>query len=234
MKSLILVVFSLVVVTQSSFAQLGSGNCLQFDGTNDYVNVPSSGVFDFGTGNFTISVWMKGTDPAPSPPERVILARYTQCGADRGFRISAAPAPAGNVVINVGLGGGLNGTINVLDDRWHFISVVRNGDNLTLYTDGIQEATRTGVGSKDASASSFPLDIGAFEPCGGGRVRFWNGEIDEVRVWNTVRTQAQIKDDMCTPLVGNESGLVAYWNMNEGTGNTVSDLTSNNNHGTRQ
>lgn len=47
-------------------------------------------------------------------------------------------------------------------------------------------------------------------------------------------TQAEVRNSMCSTLDGNETGLVGYWNMNEGTGSVVTDLTSNANHGTRQ
>ena len=37
---------------------------------------------------------------------------------------------------------------------------------------------------------------------------------------------------MSCPPTGNEAGLVGYWNFNEGSGSTVTDLTSNGNNGT--
>ena len=37
---------------------------------------------------------------------------------------------------------------------------------------------------------------------------------------------------MNTPLLGNESGLVGYWNFNEGQGSTLTDLSGNGNNGT--
>ena len=54
---------------------------------------------------------------------------------------------------------------------------------------------------------------------------FFDGLIDEVRVWNDVRTPTEIADNYDTELVGNESGLVGYWKLN----NNYLDETSNNN-----
>ena len=45
-------------------------------------------------------------------------------------------------------------------------------------------------------------------------------------------TQSEIQNYMSCPPTGNEAGLVGYWNFNEGSGNTVTDLTSNGNNGT--
>ena len=57
------------------------------------------------------------------------------------------------------------------------------------------------------------------------------GSIDEIRVWNHSRTQAEIQTTMDTILDGDESGLVGYWNFNDGT---ATDLSGNGNHGTLQ
>ena len=55
--------------------------------------------------------------------------------------------------------------------------------------------------------------------------------LDEVRIWNTARTQQQIQDNMNKELSGDEPGLVGYWKFNEGQGTTVYD-NAGNNHGT--
>ena len=49
------------------------------------------------------------------------------------------------------------------------------------------------------------------------------GEIDEVRVWNAVRSQGQIQSNMYLSLVGNEPGLMGYWRLDEGSGQEVFD-----------
>lgn len=54
----------------------------------------------------------------------------------------------------------------------------------------------------------------------------------EIRVWNVPRTVDQINENMCGHLEGNEEGLVAYYKMTEGSGTSLSDSSSNNNHGT--
>lgn len=57
-------------------------------------------------------------------------------------------------------------------------------------------------------------------------VAFFDGEVSDVRVWSTVRSQAQIRDNADKQLVGNEAGLVAYYKLD---GN-FNDSTANNNH----
>jgi hypothetical protein len=59
----------------------------------------------------------------------------------------------------------------------------------------------------------------------------FSGIIDEVRIWNYARTEQQIQDWMYNSLMGSESGLVGYWNFDEGSGPTAYDLTSYHNDG---
>ena len=56
--------------------------------------------------------------------------------------------------------------------------------------------------------------------------------INEVSVWNIGLTQSQIQSIMNNGPNGNENYLVGYWNFNEGSGETVYDLSGNENHGT--
>ena len=57
---------------------------------------------------------------------------------------------------------------------------------------------------------------------------FFDGRIDEVRLWDFVRTEADIQATMDTSLQGDEAGLVGYWNFDDGTANDRSD---HGNHG---
>ena len=54
------------------------------------------------------------------------------------------------------------------------------------------------------------------------------GSIDELRIWNYVRTQSQIQATMNNPLTGSESGLVAYYNMKDGSGTSLADSSGSN------
>ena len=50
---------------------------------------------------------------------------------------------------------------------------------------------------------------------------FYIGEIDEIRIWNTVRTEAEITANMDIPLRGDEPGLVSYYRADDTTGSTL-------------
>ena len=64
-----------------------------------------------------------------------------------------------------------------------------------------------------------------------GNSRF-NGHIKEVNVWNTALNEDQIQENMNSDLIGDETGLVAYWDFRAGDGDIVYDRSDNLNHGT--
>ena len=60
----------------------------------------------------------------------------------------------------------------------------------------------------------------------------FDGQIDEVRVWSTTRTEVEIQVNMNGLLSGMEPGLAGNWRLDEGSGTTAYDTSPNNNHGT--
>ncbi len=61
--------------------------------------------------------------------------------------------------------------------------------------------------------------------------RFLKGALDEVRIWNYARSADELAADMGPAIAGDALGLLGYWPMNEGTGNTTADATAANNTG---
>ncbi|NTW33314.1 MAG: T9SS type A sorting domain-containing protein [Bacteroidetes bacterium] len=110
--------------------------------------------------------------------------------------------------------------------QWYHIAGTYDGTTAKIYIDGKLVGTQSYTnGIVD---SQTPLYIGCRTNSG-----CWaDGQIDEARVWNVARTEAQIKANMYKELVGNEAGLVAYYKFNEGSGTTLYDATSNHNDGT--
>ncbi|MCH7497345.1 MAG: hypothetical protein IH971_05795, partial [Candidatus Marinimicrobia bacterium] len=109
---------------------------------------------------------------------------------------------------------------------WTHVAGTYDGISVKLYINGnlVNEVPYTdNIGSSDVGFYISGLIL---------RERF-NGLIDEVRLWNSTRSEAEIQAKMNTTLVGNETGLAGYWPLNEGrTVESVSatiDSTDNNN-----
>jgi hypothetical protein len=198
----------------------GSGYALDLDGADDYVDFGTSNIFDFGTGDFSIELWVKY---ASLSGEQVLIEKWN--GTDgpgwtftkmsyNDFRFGTSSDY-------------LDGTPpSITTNTWYHIAAVRNTGTLTFYWNGTAMASGASSGSASGGANLFLGRRNSFQGF------FMNGLFDEVRIWNVARTPAQIQANMHKPLVGNETGLVGYWRVDDGSGSTVNDSTSNNNDGT--
>lgn len=107
---------------------------------------------------------------------------------------------------------------------WYHLACVVDvsAASVTFYKNGIASAG-TMVGNSATSISNGTSDFTIGNTATGSN--YFDGLIDDVRVWNDIRTQAEIQDNMFSELLGTEAGLVGYWKLN---GNVL-DETSNNN-----
>ncbi|KJS23149.1 MAG: hypothetical protein VR72_03000 [Clostridiaceae bacterium BRH_c20a] len=206
---------------------------LNYDGTNDMVQVADSGSLDFGTGNFTIEGKIKlssinkvhsivskgqagyGSSYKPVFDFRVINTNKLDIHIEGSSSIYSVSA---------------TGSTSLSLDTVYHVACVRDGANVYVYLNGIQDGSAIDTDIANVN-NSYPLYIGAID-INGTLSRFLHGAMYEVRAWNIARTQQEIYDNMNNELLGNEPGLVGYWECDEGSGSTVNDTTANNNDGT--
>jgi hypothetical protein len=91
-----------------------------------------------------------------------------------------------------------------------------------LYIDGQLDTVQ--VGMHVPQITGHPVLLGRERS---HHQKYYSGLIDEVRIWNVARTASEIAETMNVSLTGSEPGLVAYWSMNEGEGDTAFDITGN-------
>ncbi|NQX98152.1 MAG: T9SS type A sorting domain-containing protein [Flavobacteriales bacterium] len=126
--------------------------------------------------------------------------------------------------------------------NWHHIVVVRAASSILFYVDGVLEDT--GISSEDFT-STGPLLFGSNRYEGLTSTvtprLFYDGDIDEIRIWNIERSSTEINTYLNMELSGNETGLVAYYNFNQGipcanniNETTLIDNSINTNNGTLQ
>lgn len=223
----------------------GSGNAISFDGVDDIIDIPNNSSFNFSVNqNFTVECWAK-IPSTPQPNEaggaNSLIEKWDGLTGEYPFVIryrnnASFNPPSIQNKIEVARWNGTTyvpfySNTNVNDDKFHHISFSKNGALLSLYIDGILHNTATDV-TGGQTDNPDPLHIG-------GRTTAqplpFNGTIDEVRIWNTALTQAQIRDRMCRKITNGDalySNLVAYYNFDETTGTIAFDGTANGNNGT--
>ncbi len=113
-------------------------------------------------------------------------------------------------------------------NQWYHIAGIRKASGSSdLYVDGQLRASDNSPVTTP-STSSDPLTFGY-----AGFHQYLRGQIDEVKIWNIARTQSEIQSGLYNKLVGDEQGLVGYWDFNEGTGNIAYDRTGNGHNANR-
>ena len=188
---------------------------LNFNGTNQYIDIPDQNSIDL-SGNFTIEAWIYPTGTGSSATEGGIIinkehsyeiARF----ADGTLQYALSANGAGNdwAWVNTGMVAPLN--------TWTHFALVKSGTTVSFYLNASAPGTHL-ANPATLTANMQQLRLGARFA---GR-QFFNGAIEEMRIWNTSRTQAEIKSNAFNRNLSNSAtGLVAYYRMNEGSGTTT-------------
>jgi hypothetical protein len=225
-------------VTSGAFA--GPRNALDFDGSDDYVDIDVVADDMAGQeGSFSFSAWVKAANTHTGDTKGTILGvNYNDdYGSMKLCLFVGGETSARDNKITVYDGGHeITGPV-IGDNTWHHVAYVRNGTTGTLYVDGVSQGTHS---TTETFESDDRWSIGQEWDWDPWRVSDeLDGQVDEVRIWNDVRTQTEIQNNMFRTLDGDESGLVAYYRFDYGTAEgsnsgitTLYDLTSNNNDGT--
>ncbi len=112
-------------------------------------------------------------------------------------------------------------------NQWHHLAAVSGPGGMRLLMDGVLIGTNSFTGSFASIRKSGRNFLGQTVTAEDADVLF-DGRIDDVRVWNSERSEEQIRSAMFSRLTGSEAGLVGYWNFNDGT---ARDSSSGEHHG---
>lgn len=199
---------------------------LDFNGTSTFVDLGNPERLNF-TGPITLEAWVR---PRTALPIQNILAHGFGSTSEVYLRLIFGVYQVGAAEdVGAGMrGSGTSASIPAGDlGQWVHVAGVYDGTTWTFYRNGEQVAQAAGpTGSVLVNDKEWA--IGAR---GGGGERFFSGGIREVRLWQTARSQAQLRAEMNSTLRGDEPGLVGYWPLNEGEGNTAKDHSRHGNHG---
>ncbi len=197
---------------------------------NSYAEIANSTKYNFGVNqNFTIELWVNSSfiDVTAVPSHGQWLFGkggnswnpHYQVGIQRNSglpRISISDGNSSTVVQ-------FNGTMSVCDGQWHHVAYVfnRTSDSIQIIIDGVLNATGS-IAIVGNAQNSAPVGFGAI----------YYGLMDDLRVWNTARTVAQV-DSLRNQLINpaNHPDLIGHYDFNEGTGNLIYDCAPNPENG---
>jgi hypothetical protein len=160
---------------------------LLFDGKGDYVHLANESNFDF-TGEVTVAAWIKVNQfdkewqTIVAKGDSAWRLQRNQNTAALEFACTGLQVPDGNPY------GGMYGNKAVNDGKWHYVAGVYDGEQMYIYIDGIVDVSQPASGA--IATNDHPVFIGENAEMTG---RFWNGLIDDVRVYNYALSGGRIK-----------------------------------------
>jgi len=190
----------------TSFAVGKVGQAFNFNGSNSYVLVSNSPSIE-PTGPFTVEAWVNYLGFAGGQTGDAIVAK----GQDVEGPIDWAMSVGSTARLRVHLHMGSNwdqfdGSMILITNTWYHVAMVYDGTNLISYVDGVTNGSMVVPGT--LQATSYPLKIGAYSPTNGVQSKDWfNGQIDEVSIYNRALSPAEIlsiynarSDGKCFPI----------------------------------
>jgi len=235
------------------------GKALKFNGTGSYVEVQHDE--KLMPEKFTISAWIKPVSFEAQDRGPIIVSKYGP-PAYNGYLLlqeGTTGKPALHTADNQDMKGDRYRAIApkpISTNEWHFIAGTFDGSKLCIYVDGVLKASAQGSFDIDENgvlvigAQSWNKELGLF-----------TGLIDEVKIYDRALSEKEIGEQYNAvvggggkqvqakteekkkeekkevvkaepPRIAKETGLVAYWSFDEGSGDTVKDSSGNDNDGT--
>ncbi|MCP3682531.1 MAG: DUF2341 domain-containing protein [bacterium] len=207
------------------------GKGLDFDGSNDYVDVST---FDPHTYNeYTFSTWYKSSMSQSTDDQYLYVHEDGTDWIIFSITDDGGHTDQVRMATDDGTSRMYYGSSDVVDQKWHYITVVRDSSAIKIYVDGILE-TDTADGD---TGESFVVDASSGPTIGDhpGDTEQVNGVMDDFKFYNYARTQKQIIQDMNAghPAVGSPIGSpVGHWKFNEGFASTTYDFGLGDNDAT--
>ena len=218
---------SLLLIFGLSYSQ-GGGVALDFDGSNDYVDLGHSSAFS-SSSSITVVAWVL---PEAAEDNKHIVSKGTHVNyTTREYSIQGPWSNnkwLGAISISSDAEYTVSSSNNATLNKWSHVALTYNGSNLVLYINGESEASSSVSGSINTTSNSLYFG----DHVHSSSDYYFDGKIDDIAIWNTALSQSQVQGYMHKVLDGDESNLVAYYKMSDGSGTSLTDNSSNSNSGT--
>lgn len=199
------------------------GSALSLNGTNNYTYLYDTSAFDFSAASqFSIEAWVKTSVVGP----KYIVSKGDATNGTYKLYEDAS----GNICFGTSSNGNSfpqdsacsSGT-SYADGKWHHVVGQKDGiSSLGIFVDGVSKGSDTAIAANGTLSNGGALYVGAdidgTSP--------WNGLIDEVKIYNYLRSGSQIIEDLNGghPAGGSPvASQIIYWKFNEGYGTTANN-----------
>jgi len=186
-----------VCVDDTPYKVVGSGqgkNALSFDGNDDYVEIPYSSIFDLGTSNFTIGVWINTSQPTQNRPI-IEWGTYNANGFVLRLNEPNSSFPITIYINNTRYSWNYTFSANT----WYYLNIGRASTTaVEAFVNGVSFGSQTIPAGTTITANGGVTRIGQITS--GGAAGPWIGKIDEVRLYATALTFGQIQNLYLTGL----------------------------------
>ncbi len=214
--------------TSTSTGKFGAAG--NFDGTNDYVDIGDS----FYSDALTVGAWVYLKSLSASQSNIVVKRNGSAVTAGTNeyeLSINSTGKLVWQSWDSGGTGDVMTSTSTLSVNTWYYVAISYPGNgagNANMYINGVLDKQQAFAYAIVDGTSR--IQIGARS--GNNNARYFNGYIDDAKIYNYARTSGQIIEDMNGghPAPGSPIGsTVATWKMNEGYGTSAHDSSTNAN-----
>jgi hypothetical protein len=233
MKKNLLILFALFSVALSA----QTNYALSFNGTTGYANLGAAGNNTIRSVEF----WFKPNatiTSAISDPAYTFISRH-DAAVQHEFVFFIYGTDWSNNLGQLCFGfrdNGVDHNVHSNSSTWtantwyHVCGTIDANAGMKLYINGVLQTMTDASATMPIVATTDMTTLGEWSSA---MTRYFPGRMDEVRFWSRAITQTEIQQKMCLSLTpANETGLLDYWQMNEGIGTTIFDATANAYNGT--
>ncbi len=222
----VLIAFYLLISAAPAMAQTDAG-ALNFDGSDDYVTIAHSSALS--PTNVSLECWV---NPSAGGVASTIITKEPNDGSHIGYGFRQRSNNTFGFVIGREGSGDMVTSITFTPGNWYHLAGTFDGSTINFYVNGaLQGTASSSLSINSADNVNIGNNASLSQP--------FQGSIDEVRIWNTVKCQGEIQFRRYCQLTGSQAGLVAYYKFNQGvtrgdnsTVATLIDASGNSFNGT--
>jgi hypothetical protein len=204
-----------------------AANVLAFDGNNDLVRDSSFSAGSFAKTSFSVELWFKSD--AVNRGYLVQSANSSSAYAGEKIQYSMRLEAGGSVIASYGGKGSYVSAASSSsygDGNWHHAAMTLASSGVfTLYIDGAAVATDSYSEASGTRYYTHSLYLGVLTSTSFSNSSYFKGQMRDVRFWSDTRSAAEVLANKDATLTGAESGLFAWYTLDQGAGGGTSTST---------